>query len=284
MRAIPKKEKNLILIMTAIGFLLAVAQIAATCLNYDPAVFLYDYKAVLPTVVTWLMVVYVIASLVLCFILKKAEYPESQASATLITRVLSLLCGAALLTSGLSNLYVWQQHSENMMYIPSRQDTFIMWTGIVSIAGCVYFVLNFIFPDRKKKLKAWFGCATIVWYILFVLAIYFDMTSPLNDPLRLIEEFALVAAMMFIVSEIRFSIQIPKKAFYISVSLIAFMLLCASSFAKLFCAVNGKLPMSYATFGHVYELVMAGYILSRLISYLGHSEEVKEEITEEEKT
>lgn len=287
--------------MTIFGFVLAILQIITAQLHYETDVFLYAYAEPLPALLNILLVVFVIASLALCFLFRSKEYPDTLPRASIATRVLSILSGVALLVCGISKLFcyfnpaayynnLFSSELQNQLpgitfnYVPdgfpTRHDTFLLWTGISTVIACVYFALHFIYPDKNSKLKSWFGCGVIAWHIFYLLALYFDMTGPLNDPLRLIEEFAMVAGMLFITTEIRFSLKIPKKAFWVSLALIAFTLLSASALTRIVCALTGKLAVTFNTFGHVYELVLAGYVLSRLFSYLKHTEQLPEEKTE----
>ena len=137
-------------------------------------------------------------------------------------------------------------------------------------------------PEKYNGAKTVIGCVTIIWHVLYLLAIYFDMTAPLNDPIRLMNEFALVGIMMFLTVEIRFLCGLPKKGFYVGTAVVAFTLLLSSSVSNIIYAiVNSDIGADKTVF--VYQLLCAAYVITRLLSQLsnyGINKSAKPEVTE----
>ncbi len=280
MKMIPSKHKLSAYLLLAAGLLLAAFQVITAILFYDSSVYLYDF-GVVPKILNILLALYVVAVIVVFAVFKKTEYPDSAPKTTIITQILSGFCAAALLICGIDDLVALFKFSTDITHINTRQDTFVMWGGLLSLGAVAYFVLNTIFKDNRKNLKPWFGFVAIAWHIMYLLSIYFDMTNPLNNPIRLINEFSIVAGMLFITVELRDILGVPKKGFYISVSLIAVTFLLASGVTGIICTSIEMIPKTRELWGYIFELTFAFYVLSRLIAQLSHSEENKsEEITE----
>lgn len=280
MNKIPYKHKLTAYILLAVGLCLAAFQVITALRFYDSSVYLYDF-GIVPKILNILLVIYVVAVVVVFAVFKKTEYPETPAKTSLITQILSYLCAATLLICGVNDLIAFFKNSSDITHIASRQDTFVMWGGILSLGAVAYFVLCGIFADNSNKVKPWLGFVAVIWHIMYLLSIYFDMTNPLDNPIRLINEFALVAGMLFITVELRYMLGVAKKGFYISVSLISVTFLFASSVTGIVCMFSEIIPQTRELWGYIFELTFGVYVLSRLVAQLTHSEEKKpEEITE----
>lgn len=273
MKIIPAKHKLTAYILLAVGILLAAFQVICAVCFYDSSVYLYSFSVV-PKILNILLALYVIGVVVVFALLKKNDYPESEAKTPVATRIFAGLCAVSLFVCGMNDLIAFFEFTTDMTHTTTtRQETFIMWGGILSLGAVVYFVLNVIFTDNRKNLKPWFGFVAIVWHIMYLLSIYFDMTNPLNNPIRLINEFALVAGMLFITVELRYVLGVAKKGFYISCSLVAVTFLLASGVTGIICTFTDIIPKTRDLWGYIFELAFAFYVLTRFIVQLSHSEE-----------
>lgn len=277
---IPHMHKLTALALLLIGVVFAALQTLMVWKYYEADIYLYAHGTPLPDIFNISLAVYVVIALVLFRFFNKKDYPESEAPTSAVTLIFSALCGFAVLANGIFGFMSYMEASKNMAYIAARRDTFLLWGSLLAVFCFVYFMVSGFMP-KAKKAKAWLGCTAIIWHILYLLYVYFDMTNPLNSPIRLMNEFALVAMMMFITVEVRYTLGIPKKGFYISTAVIAFTLLLCSAVSNIVCVISGRLSADVYFGGYVYELVAAGYVLTRLISQLGHSQTT--ELPKEEK-
>ena len=114
------------------------------------------------------------------------------------------------------------------------------------------------------------GCLLTLFFIFRLLVLYYDVTTPINSPLKMLEQMATVAAMLFIVYEMRFLLCDPRQRAYVTVSILAFILLAAHSTSQIIasCFIAG---MPYSTANMIslfFELMLAVYIFAGLVSYL----------------
>lgn len=266
-KKIPYIQKMTAVALLIVGVAFAVFQTLLVFNYYDTSIYLYDHGTPLPVIFNITLSVFVILALALFGIFKKDSHPDEAPRVTVISSIFSLLCGFTALSCGIFGFLEHIEKTKNIMYIPEKQDNFIFWASIASVLAFGYFIVN-AFVKKATTLKGWLGCGAIAWYILYLLGVYFDMTTPLNSPVRLINEFALVGAMIYLVVELRLTLDIPKKGFYISASVIAFTLLLSSSVSNLVGVIGGRLTADDYFICYIHQLVMAGYILTRLISRL----------------
>ncbi len=263
-----KLNKNIIYILLVCGVAFAAFQSFLVLKYYETDVYLYAHGTVLPTVFNILLSVFIIGVLVYCSLCTCEGYSDKLARSSFATRFFSLLASATLLTTGIFEMIGYNQRTSELMYLAQKQDKFILWSVLLSFGAFIYFLVFALVPNKLNKIKTFLGCITIVWHILYLLSVYFDMTSPLNDPMRLINEFALVGIMMYLTVEIRYLCGIPKKGFYIGVSVVAFTLLLCSSVSNILFAIGGNTVQGGNTMIYIYQLSAAGYVLTRLFPQL----------------
>ena len=261
-------NKKIIYLLLACAVIFTAFQSFLVLKYYEADVFLYAHGTILPTVFNVLISPFIIGVLVYCSLCTCSGYSDKLANCSGVTCLFGLFASVALLAVGIFEFIGYNQRTSELMYMTQKQDKFIFWSAVLSFGAFIYYFIFCIIPDKLNKLKTFLGCITVVWHILYLLSVYFDMTSPLNDPIRLMNEFALVGIMMYLTVEIRYLCGIPKKGFYIGASIAAFTLLLCSSVSNLlyaFC-VNGSLDVNVGIY--VYQFFAAGYLLSRLLSQL----------------
>ena len=272
-KKIPILHKKTVYILLCVSLVFTVIQTVLAMKFFDPEVFLYAHGTLLGDIFNIALALFVIAVLVLFSVFKTDGHPDTLAKSSGVTGVFAAASGILLFFCGIYSLLTYTQEKSSLMYMTEKQDTFTKWAAVLGLVAFLYFMLAAFMPNKADKVKVWIGCVTIAWHIMQLLSVYFDMTNPLNNPMRLINEFALVGAMMYLTVEIRYLAKIPKKGLYISTSVIAFTLLLASSVSNL--ALCFKTAVDGNCVYYIYQLLMAIYILSRLLSQLNHEEEAE---------
>ncbi len=281
-KAIPNKYKIIAYILLALTVVFTVFQTLLVFYLYDTDMYLYANGTLLPVIFNISLAVFVIITLCIFTFAKKNSFPDDIAPASSVTVLFSAISGFVLAVMSIYGLINLINARNQLFYIPSKQDNFLMIASVIGIVGFLYFVVTAFVPKGKNKLKAFLGCVVIIWHVIYLLSVYFDMTNPLNNPIRLMNEFALVGAMMYITSEVRFLLDFPKKGFYIGASIVAITLLSVSSVSNIVCTLLGKMAFDQGFFCYVYQITLVFYILSRLICYLKQKQEVLPEETPEE--
>ena len=268
LKKLPKFNKKTVYILLAVAVAFALFQTFLVLKYYEADVFLYAHGTALPSIFNVLLSVFVIG-VILYFSLTNCDTSsDSLAECSVATRIFAFLAGAAVLFNGLYDLSVYSKRTSDMLYIAQKQDKFIMWSAVLAFVGFIYFIFCFALPDKAANAKTWLGCVIVGWHIVYLLAVYFDMTNPLNNPIRLMNEFALVGIMMYLTVEIRYLCNIPKKGFYIGTSIVAFTLLSCSSVSNIMFVISGNANTGGNMIIFVYQFFAAGYVLTRLLSQL----------------
>ena len=261
-----KLNKKILYILLACAVVFTALQSFMVLKYYEPDVFLYSHGTVLPTVFNVVLALFVIISLVYFSLCRCKEYDDKLAKTSVTSFIFGILCAASVIATGVIEYIAYDQRASQLMYVVQKEDKFIVWSAVLAFVAFIYFLI----PDKLGKLKTFLGCVTVVWHILYLLSVYFDMTSPLNDPMRLMNEFALVGIMMYLTVEIRYLCGIPKKGFYIGTSVVAVTLLLSSSVSNLLFALGGNTVQGGNIGVYIYQLVSAGYILTRLFAQLNN--------------
>ncbi len=261
-------NKKIIYLLLVCAVIFTAFQSFLVLKYYEADVYLYAHGTALPTVFNVLLSAFVIVVLVGCSLCTCEEYSDKLARSSFATRFFSLLASAALLATGIFEMIGYNQRTSELMYMAQKQDKFILWSVLLSFGAFIYFLLFAFVPAKLNRIKTVLGCITIVWHILYLLAVYFDMTTPLNDPMRLMNEFALVGIMMYLTVEIRYLCGTPKKGFYIGTSIVAFTLLLCSSVSNLIFALGGNSVQGGNVAIYIYQLISAVYVFTRLFAQL----------------
>ncbi|MBR6514837.1 MAG: hypothetical protein IKT46_08415 [Clostridia bacterium] len=274
-----KFNKKLTWVLMACPIVFAALQTVLLTCFYDAPMRLYAHSGTaFALIYNVLLFVFVIGALALYYFTDCDHISGKVANTTIFTRIFGILSSVSLLAKGVFDLIPFikdytqtykmlglKEYIEQVF--ASKQQRFLLLSAIVCFVAFVYLALVSIMPKGQNQLKTWLGCVTIVWHILYLLATYFDMTGPLNDPIRLINQFALVGMMMFLTVEIRFLCEIPKKGLYIGISIGAFTLLLCSSVATIVYMIASNSITSNIVL-NIYQLVSAGYVFTRLMAQL----------------
>ena len=173
-----KLNSKLVYILFAIGAAFAAMQCFMVMKYYDADVFLYAHGTTLPTVFGVVLSLFVIAATAYLFLCSCEGYSDKLAKTSFATRILSLTAAIALVYTGMSELKVYNTRVTQLMYVEQKEDKFIFWSSLIAFGAFIYFLVGAIVPDRLNKVKTLLGSVTLVWHVLYLLSVYFDMTSP----------------------------------------------------------------------------------------------------------
>lgn len=153
---------------------------------------------------------------------------------------------------------------------------FIRATAIIEILGVAASVLSavcFFLRSSKKaggKLCTWLGFFPIVRALVGVAHIYFEMEVQMNHPSKLMIQFALIAIMIYFLSEERFYISEdhPRPRRFIVCGCVALILAFTAGVSEMFGFFFGSLSRGDFCVEAFFCLTMSFYILSRVSSYV----------------
>ncbi|MBR5515933.1 MAG: hypothetical protein IKU52_06995 [Clostridia bacterium] len=254
------------------------------CTSYEITVHRFETGAVLPEILNYLLFAYVCISLLLFAAVKKNSLPNTLGKTNIVTSFFAAITGVFSIASGiysinstiLNNASTSNQTAFATRDIPiNKALLFGKIQAVLSIAVFIYFIFTAFSKEKHTKIKTIFGIFSIVWHVMFIMAIYFDMNTPLNAPVKVLFQFACMASMFYIIYEIRFLTGIGKPRLYVPVSLIAVTFLCISSTSMLAGKLCGTVTVGILdTLLCLQQLAAAGYILARLVTYIKDTNKV----------
>lgn len=119
--------------------------------------------------------------------------------------------------------------------------------GTVTLLGAVFAVLAAFYylslftKERRltpsKNILALSGFATVLWYILLVVYMYLDVFVTMNSPVKTLLIFALVAAMLATLSDVRYVIGRGLPRYSLAVNGINLFLGCTAFVSTLACHI-----------------------------------------------
>ena len=266
-----KAVRLMTVIMLALGAAAAIAYCVMAILLFEPDIRYFKYGAV-P------VVIYVVFAVVFCvcaFVLggvtpKNAELADYNGRRGVYGIAQSALAGLAA-----AAIAVWEiQEALRFSSLPEAigdADIYKRYSIVLGIAvitgvfAVIYFALCAIPGGKLDRVRSAFGFVTVLFFVARLLVLYYDVSAPINSPLRIIDQMANVSGMLFVTAEIRFRLGDPRPRFYRSISIIAVHLLAAASITRIALKIGGIIDFEMPAFAYVFELLLAAYAALRLL-------------------
>ena len=251
----------------------------------------FKYGSALPTVFNIALTVFFVVAVIIPMLPAKREFPAEYKENAAGPAFFALLCAVSLCVYGVTLVKeLIERRSQGEMFIASAQNFTARYnvvsilSAVFAVFGVIYFVVTAVRPQLKTA-RVFLGIGLTGFFICRLLALYFNTASPINSPIKTLDQLALAAAMLFMVSELRFLASEPRQRFYISMGLTAFALMFPSSVSQLAALVRGFDPntMNGLPFA-VFELILSCYVAVKLLTYLvsGRSKLIPDPVFAEE--
>lgn len=131
----------------------------------------------------------------------------------------------------------------------------------------IFFFLTAFQKDSRTPALAIASLFPGIWAAFGVMKIYFNMELLMNNPDKILGEFALISAMLFFMFEARNQIGIPLKGLYLASTLSAPILLLSASVPNLVCADKLGDGSAVSTVRYMVYIALALFIYSRVPAY-----------------
>lgn len=107
--------------------------------------------------------------------------------------------------------------SENIDFL----NKYSIILGIAAILAISYFVASGLSVKRRSIKRADFGLIVLVFICMYIIYIFFDRTTPINTPAKIVDELSFLSASLFFLYETRLSLGREKWRPYITFGFIA---------------------------------------------------------------
>lgn len=276
-----KHLKLLLLTVIAIAMALTAFRIYMISTDYEAETYFFSYSSSLPDIFNYTVAALVVVIFLFFIFTKKNSLPKDYGKINIPTVIMSTATGFLAFIGGLyaaSQLLLTNDSSSalNMMsqglpVDPSAQrvEIFALIQSVLSLGVFAYFLLTAFSINRYSKMKTVFGIVTILWHVVFLLVIYFDMTRPMNAPIRLMFQFAILTSMLYIIAEMRFLLGIAKPRFFMAISFITIIMIMSAAIPMTVCAISGSFVLTQSNIIYSLHLIaMLGYVISRTATYI----------------
>ncbi len=160
----------------------------------------------------------------------------------------------ALAFAAFSGMYIYSLVNYSEIY-GSVPFSYILCV-ICAVGGCAFFILKLLGGKRVPSILTVFcGLCALVWVLLALVECYFNTFIQMNSPIKLTFQYACLSAMLFLVSEMRRTVDTDRASFHLFSSAFALIYLPVSAIPSLICFFAGKMPYSYSMF--YYDAVFA---------------------------
>lgn len=270
---IMKKTYKILLIylgiVGALSALGAALRTAALFGDYDAAIGYYRTSAVLPDVFHVLTVVSVVIALALVLFLRGKTLKSSLPTLGAPSKISALTLMIALAALALYYMYLLAAPEKAVYGSVVSGASSAVWViaFICAIPGVIYFLALALGKKKKGEAQALLGFFVIFFVLMSLAATYFDFTTAMNSPNKLLLQVSYMAVMIYMLFELRYFLGRAKPKAYGAVSLAALYLCFTVSVPGIIAFFAGIFTKLDYFFCHFFMLCFGVYILARYVSF-----------------
>lgn len=239
----------------------AAGQTVVSLLHYDEALDLFDAGTNAPTILYAAVLIMCIAAGCSIFAVRDDMLIDTMQTSDRLTAFTALLAGFQLFAAAaLNTLY----YIKGAYTLATTFRGYFRVAALVAavLAGC-YFIVTAL-GRVKSGAAQFFGFFVIIWAALYLMSIYFDMESPLNSPVRILNQLALIGIMLAFLYEQRWLIDRPQPRIGFTVTLIAIILVALSSVSDIILVLMGVRANGKDTVFRITEAAIMLYMIARM--------------------
>lgn len=258
------------------GIVLAIVRIYVSLDSLEPGIELYKQGEVADNILHG-AVICIALLLFSCMLLPLKDNPAAEAKGTSpLTVFASTLCGFMMIAYDLIYIYDASKtnwailgpiigHPRSTWTVAPASAFFALALMVLTIPAAIYFLKTASSKVKEKPSYAVFATFAIIWFILFALHAYFDSSTALNSPPKVLRILTLLSFIMYASHETRCIFRIALPRWYLSFAYLAVFLGTLNSISDLILYRKGYIHLSDGYLGIAVELAYVLYILSRLL-------------------
>lgn len=276
MTSTPKKKICIYTLLSWTLMILALAfRILARLFSYDAEIGYFESGAVFPVLYRLSLALLAILAISAIFVFRRSEPPKAVLSAmkeTCIMEKAAAMVGAIgmFVASVATVLYYWIAEK----LLPSGFTLF----GLITCVLSVFFFLLFWAPSHcGKNLHIFSGFAFVLHYVYILAVSYFELYTPMNNPVKLLIQLTAIAAIFYLLTDLRFYMDIARPSRYVFSSI---LFLGFASVSVLSGGLFSVPTEEYTLLYHLYNivnlslLVPAAVRVMRMLSLWVQSEDI----------
>lgn len=272
MPAVPEENKRRSAVLWRYYVFAAAASVAGAVLRLVLLLYDYDFKlglykagTVLPQVFTVFLGVSVALLLTIPLVCRNIALPTELPPVSTKLTFVSALTGFAMFATVVMQLIMRLSFD---IELSGWKSTLASGLEIAMLAfalpSAAYFIVMAVRRDPYKPSTTALGFFPVLWASAYLMCVYFDMSTTLNNPLRILEQASLIVVMAFMLMELRCLVGKAKPHIYITFGMTAMVMVTSSSLPTLLLTMARKMKVSVDTIYDAAKICLAAYIAVRL--------------------
>ncbi|MBQ4137211.1 MAG: hypothetical protein IJD67_03785 [Clostridia bacterium] len=160
----------------------------------------------------------------------------------------------------------------SMVSVKHFDTTGILLT-VTSIFAAVYYLAKIFARGCREESGAILSMIPIVWALVALIDVYFDMSVLITSPNRAIHQLALLAFSIFVLAETRMVLKLENTLLYAPAAAISALLLASASLSNLLCPHIMMLGETDRPIIYAVELAAAFYSATKLYQFCLYGKE-----------
>ena len=223
----------LILITTAFTVVSMIAQCIAVLFGYDPSMKVFKHGTVVGGISAGVIFISAVIVSVIAFKIMKKGASDGIPKLDNLCAFLSAVSGTALIcSSAIICFEAFSASVESGMTLDRHLEAVSMILLLVSVPAGLFYVLSALSDERFAKTKTALGFFPPLWGACSLMRIYFDSSSVINDPVRILFQVSIVFVMLAYLYELRIRVGKNGKTAFVITSLIAMVLGFSSALSE----------------------------------------------------
>ena len=232
----------------------------------DPTNGLYERGVSTPEAFYLFVAVAVLFILTCTFVMRIDALPKELKHGSLITAVASVIMAVVFIFSAVFFL----KGAKGSFAAGSTEKTVNDLRTIcafLSFPAAVYYYFIAFSGKKKNVLSAWFSFLPLIWALVYLMSVYFDQSTLINTPDRIIHQTALIFLMLYQLFETRCHIGKSKPIIYFIVLNLALLFMSIAYIPEVLNVLNGGVRLNSVTVYSVLGGGMVIYLLARDIDF-----------------
>ncbi len=229
----------------------------------------YTTSTSLPFVYNALLFICCIALFSVFFLLRPIKsLPRRLPESSHISFFASTLCGFIFISTvflfGMLNFDTFKNGGFKAVMLSQGMVCFIALIAlmILAIPSAVYFILADSPEHRHKNHVKWLAFFPVLWCIASLIYIYFNNTYVINNSEVLSTQLSLISLMLYLTSENRLRVHLPRPRLHLALSLVVIVIAGAHSIANIVLTIMLIVPFDEFTLLNLCQLALLIYAIT----------------------
>ena len=232
----------------------------------------YTTSTSLPFVYNALVFVCCIALFSVFFLLRSAKsLPKRLPESSHISFFASTLCGFIFVSTvflfGMLNFDTFKNGGFKAVILSQGTVCFVALIAlmVLAIPSAVYFILADSPEHRHKTYVKWLAFFPVLWCIASLIYIYFNNTYVINNSEILSTQLSLISLMLYLTSENRLRVHLPRPRLHLALSLVVIVIAGAHSIANIVLTIMLVVPFDGFTLLNLCQLALLIYAVTHTV-------------------